>query len=140
MRFPLLSAVIKNKTNEISLLLIKEHKRLNPAFLTASDVNGYNILICATCQPDSGRLQILKEVVDIFKDAKKLDLRENDNGMNALMVAAYLADTCESVKFLVDYYKEADFMSKKSKTGYTALKFAEETGNEDMISLLKTYS
>ena len=136
LEFPLLSAVRKNNTNEISLLLIKEHKRLNPAFLTTCDANGYNILIYAAYKLDSGRLEVLNEVVDIFKDAKKLDLRENENGTNALMIAVG-HDTYESVKFLVDYYKEAGLMSKKSKRGNTTLEIAERRGNEDVISLLK---
>lgn len=139
LRFPLFSALIKNKTNEISLLLIKEHKRLNPAFLTTCNAVGYNVLMLAA-ELDSGRLQVLKQVVDIFKNTKKLDFREKGDGMNALMLAAVHADCYESVKFLVDYYKEADLISKKSMSGQTALDYAKVTKNEDLISLLKTYS
>ena len=51
-----------------------------------------------------------------------------------------MSEINEGVKFLVDYYKEADLISKKTKQGQTALELAEETGNEDIISLLKTYS
>ena len=123
LRFPLLSAVHKNKSNEITC-----------------DATGCNILKLPTYLLDSGRLQVSKEVVDIFKDTKKLDHCENAEGMNALMMAALQVDASDSLKFLVDYYREADLIDKKSMIGKTALHYAEERGYERWNILWLTMS
>ena len=137
-RFPLLWAIFHNKTNAISLVLIKEHKRLNADFLTTCDATGYNVLIYATYALDSGRLQVLKEVVDIYKNAKKLDLREKANGANAFMMASRFGHY-DCVKFLIEYYKEASLLHEKSKYGMNALQYAKRFNHEEIVSLLQQY-
>merc|ERR1712098_273109 len=60
--YPLLHAAL-NDQYPLCLILIQEHKKSNPKFLTTCDARGYNILIWAS---QDGHLQIMKEVIDIF--------------------------------------------------------------------------
>ena len=123
--FPLLCNMYELNI-EMSLLLIKEHKRLNPDFLTTCDAHGTNALIYASrlrsylgIEP-SERKTILKELIDVYVSNNKLDSREKARGLNAFMFASYYGEY-ESLKFLIPYYAEANLLYEKDINGQNAL-------------------
>ena len=77
--YPLLKAMLNPKNwGGTCLLLIGEHKKLNPNFLTTCDARGNNILMLAS---QSGELPIVKEVLNIY-NAEALQVKERGNGQN----------------------------------------------------------
>ena len=133
--FPLLKAMVSlENPGGTCLLLIEEHKKLNPNFLTTCEATDYNVLMMAS---QWGELPIVKEVLNIY-NAEALQLKERANGMNALMLASYMGHY-DCVEFLVENYKEAGLLHEKDKTGDNALKCAENNQHENVVTLLKDY-
>ena len=133
-KFPLLFA-IKDRRKEICSLLINEHKITNKTFLITHDTSKSNILIySAFC----GDLDLLKDVVEDFKESDKLSLKEV-TGMNAFMIATYRANL-DCVKFLFDYFSDANLLLETDLVGNTALQIARyfpDTKHRDIVEFLK---
>ena len=70
------------------------------------------------------------------EDREQITAIENDNGMNALMWAAYEGHT-NIVKILIPHFKEQHKLNVKANNGYSAIDCARMSNVDAIIELLE---